>query len=122
MKNRITFFACGIIIVLLVGFAVWYFANNTASTPIGRIVEKPGDYENKIIIIKGEVTNRMSLLALKYYTVKDNTGEIKVITKRALPSVGAKVTVKGKIKTAFEIGSLQEIVFMEEGQKIEERR
>ncbi|MEO0166518.1 MAG: hypothetical protein ABIL39_10335 [candidate division WOR-3 bacterium] len=122
MKSRITFFAGSVIIVLLVGFVAWYFGFKTASIPIGKILEKPGDYENKVISIKGEVTGRMAILALKYYTVKDNTGEIKVITKRALPSVGAKVTIKGKIKTAFEIGSLQEIVFVEEGEVEKDRK
>lgn len=114
MKNKIVFVFSGIILVLLVGFVVWYFAIKPAYTPIGKIIENPAEYENKIISIRGGVTDRIALLALKYYTLKDNTGEIKVITKRALPSVGAKVTVKGKIKTAYAIGSLQEIVFVEE--------
>lgn len=113
MKKNIIYYIGVVIIVLLVGYAVWFFCFKQVATPIGSLLEKPADYENKIITIKGEVTNRMSLLAFKYYVLKDNTGEIKVITKRALPSVGAKVTTKGKIKTAYEIGSLQEIVFVE---------
>jgi len=114
LQRKAVFIVSGIIILLLVGFAIWYFAIKTAHTPIGKILENPASYENKIITIKGEVKDRMGLLAVKYYTLKDNTGEIKVITKRALPSVGAKVIAKGKIKTAYAIGSLQEIVFVEE--------
>ncbi len=114
MKRKRVFIVSGIIIVLLVGFAIWYFAIKTAHTPIDKILENPASYENKIITIKGEVKDRMALMAVKYYTIKDNTGEIKVITKRALPSVGVRVIAKGKIKTAFALGSLQEIVFVEE--------
>ncbi len=114
MKKKTPFIIGGAIIVALIALAVWYFAFQTACTPIGKLLENPAEFENKIITIRGEVADRMALLAVKYYILKDNTGEIKVVTKRALPAKGIKLSVKGKVKAIFAIGSEQEIVFIEE--------
>ena len=64
--------------------------------------------------IAGEVTDRASLLVVKYFRVKDKTGEIVVVTGKPLPSVGSKVRVHGEIKEAFSIGTEQMLVFVEE--------
>ncbi|MGQ9847697.1 MAG: hypothetical protein ACUVQP_09415 [Bacteroidales bacterium] len=102
------------VILVAIAFSIRVFFLKSKYTPICKILEQPAAYESEIITIKGKVVDRMSLLAFKYFVLKDNTGEIKVVTKRPLPAVNAKITVKGKIKTAYAIGSLQEIVFVEE--------
>jgi hypothetical protein len=104
----------GVLLVLLAGAGIWYYLTSVDHTPIGKILNNPRDYDNKIITISGEVTDRTSLFFLKYFKLKDKTGEIVVVTDRALPVVGSKVRVKGKIEEAFAIGDQQMLVFVED--------
>lgn len=111
----------GILVAAAIGAGVWYFYRQVAHTPIRNLVENPRDYEGKVLTLEGEVTSRASLFVVKYFTLKDHTGEIKVVTVRFLPPVGSKVRVRGKIEEAFSIGNLQTLVFVEEYVDKEER-
>ncbi len=115
----------GIIIVILIAViiaaVVWYYKTNIEGiTTIGKILKDPSVYEGKIITIKGKVTERVSFMIIKYYKLKDRKGEIMVITEKPLPSVGAKITVKGKVNNAFSLGGEQMLVFMEKDGRISE--
>jgi hypothetical protein len=112
IKKLVIFFG----IVVIVGVAVWIYFSPVASTPIGNILKNPRDYAGKTLIISGQVTDRMSLLLLKYYRLKDDTGEIIVISKRPLPVVGKKIKVKGRVEEAFSLLDKQVLVFIEEPQ------
>jgi hypothetical protein len=87
------------------------------STPINKILESPRDYTGKAVAISGEVTEVVSLVVVKYFVVRDNTGKIIVVTKRPLPKEGTKITVKGMVQEAFSIGDKQLIVIVENPQK-----
>ena len=104
----------GILVAAAIGAGVWYFYRQVAHTPIRNLVENPRDYEGKVLTLEGEVTSRASLFVVKYFTLKDHTGEIKVVTGRFLPPMGSKVRVRGKIEEAFSIGNMQTLVFVEE--------
>lgn len=84
-----------------------------SSTPINKILENPRDYAGKTATISGEVTEVFSLLIIKYFIVKDKTGQIAVVTERPLPNVGAKIVVKGTVEEAFSIGDKRLIVIAE---------
>jgi hypothetical protein len=103
----------GALVVLIAAAGAWYYVSNVAHTPIGKVVENPRAYDGKDITISGQVTDRASLLFVKYFQLKDNTGEITVVTNRVLPSVGAKVRVKGHVEQAFAMGDKQMLVFVE---------
>lgn len=113
----------GILLAVILGGGAWYYFTQVDHTPIGNIVKDPRAYDGRVITIAGEVTERTSLVFVKFFKLKDNTGEITVITKRSLPVVGAKERVKGKIEEAFTIGDQQMLVFVEEaeGVKVEKR-
>ena len=83
------------------------------STPIAKIIENPRDYDGKTVTISGEVAEIFSLFVVKYFVVKDKTGEIVVITERPLPKQGTKIKVKGTVEEAFSIGDKQLIVIVE---------
>lgn len=104
----------GILVVVATGGGVWYFYRHVEHMPIAEIIKDPRAYDGKVPAIAGEVKDRMSLLGIKYFTLKDETGEIKVVTKRVLPSVGSRVRVRGRVEEAFAIGDLQMVVFIEE--------
>ncbi|HYQ47858.1 MAG TPA: hypothetical protein VEP69_02225 [Thermodesulfovibrionales bacterium] len=83
------------------------------STPIKKILDNPRDYSDKTVKISGEVTEVFSLFVVKYFAVKDGTGEIMVITSRPLPRKGSQITVTGKVQEAFSLGDRQMIVIVE---------
>ena len=107
-------------IILLFSFLILVFLSACdrgyfeSSVPVKKLLENPRDYESKTVYIEGEVSEVFSLLVVKYFTVRDNTGEIIVITERILPKKGEKLKVKGRIVEAFSIGDKTLTVFKEE--------
>ncbi len=87
------------------------------ATPIKKILENPRDYSGKSVRISGTVTEVFGLIVVKYFIVKDKTGEIAVITSKPLPAEGAKITVNGTVQEAFSIGDKQLIVIVEADEK-----
>jgi hypothetical protein len=97
--------------LLLVG------CSGSFATPIKKILDNPRDYSDKPVKISGEVTGVFSLFVVKYFVVKDKTGEIIVVTKRPMPMEGTNITVNGKVQEAFSIGDKQLIVIVENEEK-----
>jgi len=87
----------------------WYFYHQWRGTPITELLRYPRQYEVNLVSIRGKVVDRTSLLVLKYFTVRDEKGEIKV--------VGEIVRVKGRIREALAIGNSGYVVFMEEPER-----
>ena len=83
------------------------------STKIGDITNKPRHYADKEVTVSGEVTEAFSLVVVKYFTLRDNTGEIAIVTDRALPKEGEHLTVKGVVREAFSIGNQSLLVIVE---------
>jgi hypothetical protein len=83
-------------------------------TPIGKIRNDIRDYDGKVVNIQGTVSDVFSLVFVKYFTVKDKTGEIAVVTSKALPQKGDKVKVTGTVKQAFSIGAQSLTVIVEQ--------
>lgn len=83
------------------------------STPINKILENPRDFGGKQVAVSGEVTEIFSLFVIKYFVVRDKTGEIAVVTNRPLPKKGETIKVKGKVEEAFSIADKQLIVLIE---------
>jgi hypothetical protein len=84
------------------------------STPIGKILADPRAYAGKTVTVSGEVTQIFSLFFIKYFRLKDETGEIVIVTDKPLPKVGTKIRVKGTVQEAFSIGDQQLIVLVEQ--------
>jgi uncharacterized protein YdeI (BOF family) len=104
-----------IVIAIAVGGAAWYYFSQIRHPSIETILSNPRAYEGKAVTIEGEVTERTSFFVVaKFYKLRDKTGEIVVVTKRTLPEVRSKVSVKGKIDDAFAIGDQKLLVFAEE--------
>jgi len=60
------------------------------------------------------VTDRTALFgALKFYKLKDKSGEMIVVSKRSLPEMRSNVGVKGRIDEAFSLGDQKLVVFVE---------
>jgi len=103
-----------IIAIIAIGVAAGYYFTQTHRTDIDKIMGNPGAYAGKELAIKGEVTDRTALFgALKFYKVKDKSGEMIVLSKKSLPEMRSIVSVKGRIDDAFSLGDQKMVVFVE---------
>ncbi|HET7596187.1 MAG TPA: hypothetical protein VFK15_04590 [Burkholderiales bacterium] len=74
-------------------------------TTIREIVAAPGTFEGKEVKIRGTVTDSIKLPILgQAYTVRDDGGEISVITHGSLPAANAEVALTGIVKSAAIVG------------------
>ncbi len=86
-------------------------------TKIADIKNNPRDYAGREVIVSGEVTRTFSLLVVKYFVLRDDTGEITVVTQRVLPREGQRLKVRGIVKEAFSIGNESVLVIEEEPER-----
>ena len=75
-----------------------------SQTTISRINADPGRYRNKEVAIVGNVTDSYGVLGNGAYEIDDGTGRIWVVTRRGVPSRGARVGAKGRVYTGFNWG------------------
>jgi len=109
-------FKTKICLLLVTLFSLISCSEGLFSTPIGKIQDGPRDFDGKAVTVKGTVTDSANLLFMKYFVLKDGTGEIHVITERIIPRKGETVTVKGKVQEAFSLGDQRLIVIVESTQ------
>ncbi len=73
-------------------------------TTINQINGDPGRYNNREVGIVGTVTDSYGVLGNGAYELDDGTGKIWVVTRRGVPSRGARVGAKGYIHTGANFG------------------
>jgi len=105
-------------LLLLAGILVFLSVScGIGTTKIGDITGHPRDYAGKEVTVSGEVTETFSLFVIKYFVLRDSTGEITVVTDRPLPAKGEKIKVKGVVKEAFSVGDKTSLVLVEGTEK-----
>lgn len=67
-----------------------------SQTTINKLNGDPERYRGKEVLIVGTVTNSFGALGQGAYELDDETGKIWVITRRGVPSRGARVGAVGK--------------------------
>ncbi len=82
-------------------------------TRIGDIHSSPRRYDGKQVTVKGTVTDIVNLVFVKYFFLRDDTGEIPVVTDRVLPAKGETVTISGRVQEAFALGDQRLLVILE---------
>jgi hypothetical protein len=90
-------------VVILVIFV--FALSGCFSVSISDIKDNPQKYSGKQVLIKGEVTETLSVPFLQegMYQINDGTGKIWVISQARVPARGEDVTVKGEVKTGFTV-------------------
>ncbi len=107
--------AISIMILLAIAGGAWHYFSRGHLTPIEKILSHPSEYKEKPVTIEGEVTDQTGFFViLKFFKLKDKTGEITVVTKKTLPEIKSTVRVKGKTDEAFPIGDQKLLIFVEE--------
>jgi len=109
IKNKIQ--RVGLIIIF--SSLLLFSCDSLFTTPINKIFENPRAYAGKTVSVSGEVTQTLSFVFIKYFKVRDGTGEITIVTEKPLPKIGTKIKVKGTVEEAFSIGDKQLLVIKE---------
>jgi hypothetical protein len=95
--------------------ALFLLAGCASVTPIGELLDNSTRYDGKTVRIQGEVKEGAGGLGVGAYQLKDNTGQITVVSDRgSAPRRGAKVEVKGKFESLFSLGTASVAVVREE--------
>ena len=116
MENpKMRFLRIGLLLVSLL--VVLSLSCGIGTTKIGDISGHPRDYAGKEVTVSGEVTETFSLFVVRYFILRDATGEITVVTDRPLPAKGEKIKVKGVVKEAVSIGTKTSLVLVEGTEK-----
>ena len=108
MQKRIKFFS--IIFCLIIALTG---CDTLFPTPISKIIQNPRNYEGTQVMVSGKVVETFSLVVIRYFVIRDDTGEITVVTERSVPKKGEQIKVIGKVEEAFSLGDQQMIVIKE---------
>ena len=110
-----------LLVIIVIGAGAWFYFNQTRNTGIEKLLNNPTAYTGKVVTIEGEITDSSDFFnTIKFYKVKDKSGEIIVITKsRTLPKIKSSAIVNGMIDAAFPLGDQRLTVFVEESIKEE---
>ena len=86
----------------------------TRTIQIKEIMDNPREYADRKVAVEGEVSGVFSLIVIKYFLVNDGTGEIGVVTEKALPRKGQKIRITGTVKEAFSLGDQTLTILLED--------
>lgn len=74
-------------------------------TPIREILAAPAQFEGREVKLRGRVKDVVKLPVIgQAYTLRDEGGELIVMTTGALPPVNAEVALKGVVRSTAIIG------------------
>jgi hypothetical protein len=77
-----------------------------ASRTVNDILADPTRYRDREVRLSGEVVDSYSFGGKGVYRIEDDTGRLWVMSNRGVPRKGARVSVKGRIREGFNLGSL----------------
>jgi hypothetical protein len=77
-----------------------------ATKSIDRVLADPQRYRDRTVQISGEVMDSYALLGRGVYRVRDDSGQLWIVSDRGVPRTGARVRVKGTIREPFNLGGL----------------
>jgi hypothetical protein len=77
-----------------------------AAVTINKVLSDPGQYRDRDVSVSGEVTDSFSVGSRGAYRLKDESGQLWVVSEHGVPRNGARVVVKGKIREGFNLSGL----------------
>lgn len=93
--------------------ALLFASGCSRPTAIGDILADPRGFDGKTVTIQGEVTGSANLAVLKGFRLRDATGEMAVVTDRAVPRPGQTLKVRGRVKQALAVDEASLVVLIE---------
>jgi hypothetical protein len=87
-------------------------------TPIREILAAPARFEGKEVKIHGNVRIVLKLLDIRAYTVRDDTGEITVVTNGPVPAEKSRVALRGTVRSPLIVGGAAVGLHVEETRRL----
>ena len=85
---------------------------------VNEIAQTPARFEGREVKIKGRAESATSLLGFRAFVLRDDTGEILVVTEGELPASGEPVALKGIVKSAMIVGGTSVGLRVEETERL----
>ena len=101
----------------LITTAVFLLTACPSQTTISKINADPARYRNKEVAIVGTVKDSYGALGQGAYEIDDGTGRLWVVTRRGVPSRGARVGAKGRVYNGFNFGGRNYGTVLEESDR-----
>ena len=76
---------------------------------INHVLTDPSRYAEKEVKLQGRVVESYSVAGRGAYRLEDETGRLWIVSERGVPRQGARIEVKGKVKEAFNLGSVVQL-------------
>jgi len=73
---------------------------------INHVLSDPSRYHDREVTLSGRVLDSYSVARQGVYLLEDGTGQLWIASDRGVPRPGARVTVRGTIREAFNLGRL----------------
>ena len=105
MKNRLILL--NILLIAVVAMAIGACASTKT---INDLLADPGRYRDRTVQLSGEVVDGYSVGNRGAYRLKDDTGELWIVSDEGVPRRTAKVIVKGRVREGFNLGSLADLI------------
>ena len=93
-----------LLVVSMTALASW--AGCASTKTVNEILADPSRYRNREVKVSGEVVDSYSAINRGAYRIDDGTGQLWVVSETGVPRRTAKVTVRGRVREGFNIGSL----------------
>ena len=77
-----------------------------ASTSINKVLADPSRYRNNDVTVSGAVVDSFSVADHGAYRIEDKSGQLWVVSTKGVPRTGARVSVTGTIRDAYDLGNL----------------
>jgi hypothetical protein len=99
-KTMRTFMPAHIARTAVLAGALVFSGCGVNATPVGDIAKSPASFDGKEVTLHGTAKDqtRIPLIDMKSYVLKDNSGEIMILTNGDLPKTDEKLTVKVKVQ------------------------
>jgi len=73
---------------------------------VNQIIANPSRYTDRDVRVSGAVIDSYSIANRGAYKIDDGTGQLWVVSEHGVPGTTARVVVKGRVRTGFNVGLL----------------
>ncbi len=88
------------------------------ATSIKRIKNDPARFDGKKVHIKGQVISSLELAEINCFTLRDNTGNLLVVTDNMLPLKNDKIRVSGVVNQQYPYKDQNLLIIKEKKMKL----
>jgi hypothetical protein len=90
---------------VLVPLAAAILLSGCGTVKIGRILDDPGRFQNRVVRVDGVVDASFGAVVAGVYQVEDGSGKIYVLSNGQVPGKGARVSVTGRVMNGVTVGT-----------------